>query len=509
MKNLLRLLSFPLLLALSIILFVIIFANTKINCFLLFLFFLIVFLSLFILFLILKKKQLAISSILISMVLFIFTFRLAYIENDYKFALENINSSTGAIGYVSEFPVRKNGKLDLNVKVIGVKNRDIKDFIFIKPFNIRVTLSDDIIINLHKGTAIIINQKVSLPREKVFDYQYRKNLYYNNIYGVVSLKQENLKISNLKLAPAYYNFFNKNIWKMRDKILLNLKTNLNKESYAFILSIFFGIKSEMDRTTYDDFSISGMLHLLAISGLHIGFIAGFFLSLFKTFLSKSISYIISLIILSLYMLLIIVSPSSERAYLMYFIQALFFIIGFTSSSLAVVSLSAIILLFINPFFVFNVGFQLSFLATVGIIMFSNDLDDLFFIVPINKPRKILSISMGTFLSLFVVQWILFQRAYLFSIFTSLIMIPLFEIIFIFLFFSIIVIGIFNLFIFAKIVDFIVFIYLKLVYYSALVLPISLPKIDPVFGYILIPISLILSYLAIFNIGKIKKLFFKK
>ena len=511
-KNLLNLLSFPFVSAFSIVIFVIIYTKTSINCYLLSLFFIIPLLPVLVISLIKKRYRLIISTIFIGFIIFLFVLRITNIEDQYNLALKSINKSTGSIGYVNDFPIRKNGKLELQFKILGIKTLDVNDFILVKPFSIRIRINDSDLnisnLNISKGNTFIINQKIILPQEKVFNYQYRKNLFYRGIYGTINLKKQNLITTNLNLSPSYYNFLNKSFWKLRESLLSKLKNNLNDDSYGFILSIFFGIRSEMNVGVNDDFRISGMLHLLAISGLHIGFIGGFFLLFFRLFLSKSLSFFLSLIILTFYVLLILISPSSARAYIMYFIQASLFIIGFTSSSLAIISISAIILLFYNPFFLFNVGFQLSFLATIGIVIFSKDLNDILFILPLNKPKAVLSIFIAAFLSLFFVQWVLFERAYIFSILTSIIMIPLFEIIFIILFFAIIFIGLSNLFILSHLVDFIVSIYLKLVYYSAFIFPLDLPKINPILGYSLIPISFILLYLIISNISGIKNSFLK-
>lgn len=160
--------------------------------------------------------------------------------------------------------------------------------------------------------------------------------------------------------------------KFRRFIISNsIKHNtLTAETLGVFLAITVGEKSFLTNDIKNLFRDCGVSHVLAISGLHVGIL---FLSLqfiFKTILRlpKNIIFSFSLIALVCYAFLSGLSPSVLRATVMFIIILIGQTFLYKPNTLNTVFASALILLFINPNIISNVGFQLSYSAVIGIII---------------------------------------------------------------------------------------------------------------------------------------------
>lgn len=143
---------------------------------------------------------------------------------------------------------------------------------------------------------------------------------------------------------------------------------------ATLTAITIGMRGEMPHETIVDYRFTGVAHLLAISGLHIGIIVALLNLLLIAIRpwSRAGRYIYSgLIILMLwgYTLYSGMSPSVLRAVVMFTLYQIATMIYRDGTSLNVLSAAAIILLLINPLYIYDLGFQLSFVAMAGITLF--------------------------------------------------------------------------------------------------------------------------------------------
>ncbi|EKY22756.1 ComEC/Rec2 family competence protein [Clostridium celatum] len=174
------------------------------------------------------------------------------------------------------------------------------------------------------------------------------------------------------------------LYKEREKIFKKIEEKLGNRKAALITSVAFGYKSELGEEDRDIMGELGISHAISVSGLH--------LSLIFSVLSKIFGIKMSLIISFIYVLFTGAPPSSVRAYIMIFIMSFGVVLRKTYNSLAALSLAGIIILLIRPYEVFGLGFILSFLATLGIILFNKDLNKKLYKLP-NKIRDTVSISL--------------------------------------------------------------------------------------------------------------------
>lgn len=148
---------------------------------------------------------------------------------------------------------------------------------------------------------------------------------------------------------------------------LNLGNDERRQS-AIVAAMVLGDKMALDQDTKDAFSVSGVSHVLALSGLHLSIIY-FILTLLMGRRSKRRWFSQAIILLSLwlYVLLVGMTPSIIRSAIMLSIYSLCMIGGRKKVSVNTLSFAAISLMVVNPLCVWDLGFQLSFFAVLSIV----------------------------------------------------------------------------------------------------------------------------------------------
>ncbi len=159
----------------------------------------------------------------------------------------------------------------------------------------------------------------------------------------------------------------------------------NQKESSVITAITLGDKSALTPELKESYANSGAMHILALSGLHVGIIYSiinyllFFLN--YNFVTKRIKILIISISIILYAYITGFSPSVQRATIMIILYMLFKIVGRRSNKIEVLSFSAFIICLIHPSSITNIGFQLSFSAILGIFLLmpiiKNSLDPLY------------------------------------------------------------------------------------------------------------------------------------
>lgn len=132
-----------------------------------------------------------------------------------------------------------------------------------------------------------------------------------------------------------------------------------------------GDKSALDSNTRNSYSISGASHILAVSGLHIGIIFQLFIFLLGGRKYSVYTIILSLISIWTYVFLIGLPASAVRAAIMLSAYSLSLAFHRTGLPLNTLSSAYIFMLFISPLYLFELSFQLSFLAVASILLFSH------------------------------------------------------------------------------------------------------------------------------------------
>ena len=162
--------------------------------------------------------------------------------------------------------------------------------------------------------------------------------------------------------------------KLLEKIEAHFPSSVEEQSPspqgAVLEALLLGERNRMNPGVTESLQRSGIYHLFAISGAHIAIISFFLFSLFKLFRAPSrLSYLLIMVFLLFYVFLVEGRPSVFRATIMTFAFLLGKLIWRSVNLINTISISAFILVLLNPFSLFNVGFQLTFAATLTIILF--------------------------------------------------------------------------------------------------------------------------------------------
>lgn len=308
-------------------------------------------------------------------------------------------------------------------------------------------------------------QKIVLDKVLINNKEISENIYLF-IYGVPYLNIGDVIefISELDNVPAYYNgnfssFYYKNniryftnisgsnvrIIKNNSKLNENLqvavenklKQSMTPENAALSYAMLFGDKSNIDSSVIISFQASGISHILAISGLHVGIIIAFLYWLLKKFCCPQyIRFIIITLILIFYSYICGFSPSVVRASIMSICFLGSLLLGRKYDALSAIGLAGLIILLINPFSAYDIGFQLSFGCIIGIILFYKIIFNT--LKKIKIPKLISSpISISICAQLFILPILIntFGGSSFFSVFINIIIVPIFSIAYIIIFLS--------------------------------------------------------------------------
>lgn len=211
------------------------------------------------------------------------------------------------------------------------------------------------------GSSVSIKGKLVSPKNNTVPYlfNYKKYLYNKRVYYT-------LKIDNIKILKENSNPF----IKLKNKVIKHV--NSYKDStylYAFILGKTELISDEV-LTSYRE---NGISHLFALSGLHVSIFSSILLFILKKLRFKEIlNYVLIFIFLLLFSFITGFSPSILRATLLFFLLGINKVFYLNIRTLDILYLVFIILVIINPFIIYNLSFILSFTAAFFLI-FSSDL----------------------------------------------------------------------------------------------------------------------------------------
>lgn len=319
-----------------------------------------------------------------------------------------------------------NGNISFNATVIS--NPIEEDYYY--SYEIKNNSSNDkFILNTKKdniklkyGMVIRINNaKFSLPdlpkNKGGFNYRYYLNSKY--IYGYIKADKSNIEIIN----EGKENIF-ENIRKNIKNTFLKL---LPKDQASILIAMTIGDRDIIEEHIDTSFRNSGILHLLSISGAHLVYIVISLKFISKKIFGKNISNYICVIGIILFMAIAESSPSLVRACIMSITVILSEIISKKPNIYASISFSAILILIYNPYSICNVGFVLSYVSTLGIIILYKNVSNM-----ISKYLKIkskiiidsLSISISAQIMILPITAYYFNSISLISVITNLIITPI-------------------------------------------------------------------------------------
>lgn len=214
-----------------------------------------------------------------------------------------------------------------------------------------------------------------------------------------------------------------------------LDANLNSDNSNIFYAVLFGEKSGLSDDIEDMFSMSGISHILAVSGLHIGVLVSCIYFIFKKIkINEYARFTLLSIILIFYSYLCSFTPSVCRACIMAIILDFTRLLKVQYDSFMSLSVAGIIILLFAPMSLFYASFQLSFLCIFAIIAIAPSLES--FLKKIKLPKFLstsLAISIATNIAILPICFNVFTKVSLLGILANIFVLPIFSITYVLLF----------------------------------------------------------------------------
>lgn len=210
------------------------------------------------------------------------------------------------------------------------------------------------------------------------DSQYLKTL---KIAGRVKVNQ--VEVLAKKQQNIILQYANRISLKSKEKI----ETIFGEEMASILKGLLLGETGDIEEEVKENFQVANISHVLAISGMHIGYLILGFQVLLKKKIGTKKTKIVTIIILVFYTFMTGFSPSIVRAVVMGIITIGGGLANRKSDVWNSLAISLLGILFYNPFLILNVGLQLSYLGTIGIILFQPTILKIFEVNPLKKRLK--------------------------------------------------------------------------------------------------------------------------
>ena len=236
--------------------------------------------------------------------------------------------------------------------------------------------------NLDYGSQIILAKNLMpiINAGNPGGFNYARYCSFQNITYQAFLNDD----AFITLPTKSTNWFDGALIAARTKVLSILRDNIkDPDELSVAEALLIGYRDDLDRDLVQSYSNTGVVHIIAISGLHLGMIYGLLLVLFKPFkkfkFTKILKPITILFVLWGFSFIAGAAPSILRSAVMFTFIVLGESIGKRTNMYNSLAASAMLILLFNPFSLWDVGFQLSYSAVLSIVVFQKHINQWFFI----------------------------------------------------------------------------------------------------------------------------------
>ena len=309
-------------------------------------------------------------------------FQIIYIEKSFNEKYKNIQGEIEVIATIISNPSIKEYKTSYIVKIESInKDESYKNTKLL--LNIKKD-KNEIIYNYGNKISFTAEFEEPTTQRNKGGFDYKQYLKTKNIYGIIETKSSKIKLekgNNINFILKFANIVAKSIEEQANKLF-------NKEEASLLTGILIGNKENLNEDIEEAFRNSNLSHMLAVSGAHVSYVImgiTFVITIGK--IGKKKSKIITIIFLLFFMLITGATASVTRACYMsiYILLANLFHKRVTTPGS--ISISLIILIITNPYCIFDIGFQLSYGGTIGIVLLYNPLKS-YFIKNENNKMKV-------------------------------------------------------------------------------------------------------------------------
>lgn len=317
---------------------------------------------------IIKKKY-----IIIFIICFLISyFQITYIEKSFNQKYKDVKEEIEVVGTIISNPSDKDYKITYTLNVESI-NKDLS----YKNTKLLLSVKKEEQQTIYEyGNKIVLKgefQEAEVKRN-YGGFDYKEYLKTKGIYGLVKTNHKNIKIvkeNNSNFILKFANDISKSIENRANKLF-------DKNKASLITGLLIGNIQNLDEDIKEAFRDSNLTHMLAVSGSHMSYIItliSFVISIGK--IGKVKSKIITIIILVFFMLITGSSMSVVRACIMSVYMILASLFHKRVNIISSISISFFILMIINPYCILDIGLQLSYGGTIGIVFIYNNFKNIF------------------------------------------------------------------------------------------------------------------------------------
>lgn len=327
----------------------------------------------------------------------------------------------------------KTTDIKLEGKVISdPENNQVTSFIFdvkdILSGKQKEKVSGKVLVRYFGNDKLLYRENLILEGKlsRIFDYSkfdYEKFLYRQNIYYVFSVKGIN-SIIHIQESNKILN----SIFKLRQNLDSLIVKNISYPNNSLLSAIILGKRQNLPQDLKNIFIQTGTAHILAISGLNVAIILFIFLIVLKILrIRRKLRYLVAMILLVIYCILTGSTPSVMRATIMGCIMLIGLILERELNIYNSLALSALIILLASPSQLFDLGFELSYICVLAIVILSPKIIDFFERIKFTKPKILvqsMSVSLAAWLGILPLTIYNFKIISPVTILANLVIVPL-------------------------------------------------------------------------------------
>ncbi len=276
-------------------------------------------------------------------------------------------------GTLRGYPVSDSNRTRLVLDLISVSRENIRH-----PVRgaVKITATGQTAVPLSRGDVLSISGKIRPIRNftNPGGFDYRRYLRFQDIDGSVYVPAQHISIVSSTPPSGWTHRMD----RAREHIATRIESVATGDERAVLKALLIGDRSEISPELTRRFARAGLSHVLAISGLHIGIVAGTAWFLFIRILSwsgfllrhalvRKAGGILSIFPVLLYGFLAGMTPSTQRAVIMAVILLLTFLLERDQESFNTIAVAAFLILVIHPPSLFSISFQLSFASVLAIV----------------------------------------------------------------------------------------------------------------------------------------------
>ena len=268
--------------------------------------------------------------------------------------------------YVSEFPEENEERIYFTGDLVGVdgtngRMQNIRG-------KIRITVEKNLPVKIDYGDTLKVFSQIKAPElpKNPGQFDYREYLKKRGVFYTAYAKVQNVETISVGGNP-----FVKFSFALKKRLVEIIYASLPFEEAKILDGIMLGNQRAMSDEVYDSFKITGTVHILAVSGMNVSLVALFIFFMLKLFGIKiRPAAVLTLISVAVFTVITGGGASITRAAIMAAFVLAGYIIDRDADVLNSLCAAALVILILNPQDVYDIGFQLSFLATFGLVYLS-------------------------------------------------------------------------------------------------------------------------------------------